>query len=108
MAAGNAGSDLSTVSNNAPGAITVAASTLPRSLIPVLQLGDVTRLEGGSDQKDPLGPFPLIYSGSASASEVVVSEARLCANGSLNPLVVAGKAVVSAALSESSMPLMRA
>ena len=96
--AGNAGPGLSTVANNAPGAITVAASTLPRSFDPILQLGDGTRLKGGSVQFNPLGPFPLIYSGNASASGGAVSEAQLCANGSLNPLVVAGKAVVSAAL----------
>jgi len=103
IAAGNAGPRPSTVSNNAPGAITVAASTLPRAVVAVLQLGDGTRLEGGSEQSDPLGPFPLIYSGNASASGVVVSEARLCANGSLKPLVVAGKAVVSVARSEQGM-----
>jgi len=103
LSAGNAGPGPSTVFNNAPGAITVAANTLPRSVVAVLQLGDGTHLEGGSEQSDPLGPFPLIYSGNASASGGVVRNAQLCAPGSLNPLVVAGKAVVSAALSEQGM-----
>lgn len=97
LAGGNSGPRPSTVSNNAPGAITVAASTLPRSFPAVLRLGDGTVLEGtGALTFKPTGPLPLVYSGNATAVGALVNASQLCAPGSLDPAKVAGKAVVSA------------
>lgn len=95
LPAGNYGPGPSTAVNNALGAVAVAASTMPRDVTGVLQLGSGALLEGVAAQSSPVGPLPLIYAGNASAAGVPVYFAQLCVDNSLDPALVKGKIVVS-------------
>ncbi|XP_042460556.1 subtilisin-like protease 4 [Zingiber officinale] len=86
--AGNSGPFNSTVSNDAPWLLTVAASTMDREFLATVKLGDGSEFHGESIYQ-PQGfsskKYPLVFPGGAS---------NLCLNGSLNGIDVKGKIVL--------------
>ncbi|XP_042460535.1 subtilisin-like protease 4 [Zingiber officinale] len=86
--AGNSGPFNSTVSNDAPWLLTVAASTMDREFLATVKLGDGSEFHGESIYQ-PQGfsskKYPLVFPGGAST---------LCLNGSLNGIDVKGKIVL--------------
>ncbi|CAM0902097.1 unnamed protein product [Alopecurus aequalis] len=94
MAAGNSGPLNSTLSNDAPWMLTVAASTMDRLILAKVILGGGLSFDGESvyhpafNISAPLF-YPLVYAG-ASAKPF----AQFCANGSLDGFDVKGKIVV--------------
>ncbi|KAL2062380.1 hypothetical protein VTL71DRAFT_6646 [Oculimacula yallundae] len=101
FSAGNSGSKPSSVSNNVPWMLTVAASTLDRDFPATAILGDGRNFTGLSLYSNGAFPdikpisadtfLPLIL-GSAAGSNVTA--ATLCLEGSLKHDLVAGKVVV--------------
>ncbi|KAE7996707.1 hypothetical protein FH972_001407 [Carpinus fangiana] len=98
MAAGNFGPDLATVTNSAPWALSVAASTIDRKFFTQVQLGNKKIYEGISintfDLKNK--QYPLIYGGHAPNTKkgFQSSISRYCLNNSLNKDLVKGKIVL--------------
>ncbi|MQM23900.1 hypothetical protein Taro_056970 [Colocasia esculenta] len=91
-AAGNSGPLASTLSNDAPWILTVAASTMDRSIRASVKLGNGAVVNGESlyQPKDfPSTPLPLVYAGASAKLG-----AAFCGNGSLDGLDVNGKAVL--------------
>ncbi|KAH7356421.1 PA domain-containing protein [Rhexocercosporidium sp. MPI-PUGE-AT-0058] len=98
---GNSGPDQSTISNNAPWMLTVAASTLDRDFPATVVLGNGRNLTGVSLYSNGAVPdvkplsshtvLPLILSSNAGSN---VTAAKICLEGSLDPKLVAGKIVV--------------
>ncbi|XP_040379246.1 subtilisin-like protease [Oryza brachyantha] len=92
MAAGNAGPNVSSVLNDAPWMLTVAASTMDRSIRTTVRLGNGLQFDGESLYQPSGSPntfYPLVYAG-ASGKPL----AQFCGNGSLDGLDVRGKIVV--------------
>jgi subtilisin family serine protease len=93
MAGGNSGPNASSVSNDAPWILTVAASTMDRAIRATVRLGNGTSFHGESAyQPDDVSPstfYPLIYAG-WSPNPL----AALCGAGSLDGLDVRGKIVI--------------
>jgi subtilisin family serine protease len=84
--AGNNGPGVSTVAHNTPWQTTVAAGTHDRYYAGTVTLGDGNTYNGASIDSRGAGPADLVYAGDAGDA--------LCAIGSLDPAVVAGKIVV--------------
>ncbi|XP_042404905.1 subtilisin-like protease 4 [Zingiber officinale] len=86
--AGNSGPSNSTVSNDAPWLLTVAASTMDREFLATVKLGDGSEFRGESIYQ-PQGfsskKYPLVFPGGAST---------LCLKGSLDGIDVKGKIVL--------------
>ncbi|TVU32365.1 hypothetical protein EJB05_24092, partial [Eragrostis curvula] len=92
MAAGNSGPDASSVSNEAPWMLTVAASTMDRAIRSTVRLGNGASFHGESiyqPSSPASGMLPLVYAGASRRPN-----ARLCGVGSLDGLDVRGKIVV--------------
>ncbi|KAF3448452.1 hypothetical protein FNV43_RR09165 [Rhamnella rubrinervis] len=90
--AGNSGPFNSTLSNEAPWILTVGASTIDRSIIATVKLGNGEEFDGESLQRlTDVAPtqLPLVYAGVNGKSE-----SALCAEGSLKDINVKDKAVV--------------
>ncbi|XP_042401247.1 subtilisin-like protease 4 [Zingiber officinale] len=86
--AGNSGPSNSTLSNEAPWLLTVAASTMDREFLATVKLGDGSEFRGESiyqPQGFSLKKYPLVFPGGAST---------LCLNGSLDGIDVKGKIVL--------------
>ncbi|URD78604.1 subtilisin-like protease [Musa troglodytarum] len=88
--AGNSGPDHSTLSNDAPWLLTVGASTMDRSLLATVKLGDGQEFDGETlYQPHDFGSkmLPLMY---PNANE----QSSLCVSGSLDRFDVRGKIVL--------------
>jgi hypothetical protein len=87
-AAGNAGAEgASTVLNEAPWVITVAAGTHPRALTGTVAVDGAGTFKGASVAPESVGPMPLYFAGSSN------NDAALCFDGKLDA-AAAGKIVV--------------
>ncbi|KQJ84007.1 subtilisin-like protease SBT1.7 [Brachypodium distachyon] len=92
MSAGNSGPNHTTLSNDAPWMLTVAASTMDRLISAVVHLGNGLSFEGESVYQPEVSAsvlYPLVYAGASS-----VEDAQFCGNGSLDGLDVKGKIVL--------------
>ncbi|KAF7017824.1 hypothetical protein CFC21_031191 [Triticum aestivum] len=89
MAAGNSGPGESTVINEAPWMLTVAASTMDRSIRSTVQLGNGAYFHGESLYQPNVGFCPLVYAGASGKPF-----AEFCGNGSLDGFDVKGKIVL--------------
>ncbi|CAL4929223.1 unnamed protein product [Urochloa decumbens] len=95
MAAGNSGPNASSVVHEAPWILTVAASTMDRTIRATVRLGNGVVLDGESAyQQQPrvsAGPtfHPLVHAGDSGRPY-----AEFCGNGSLDGLDVKGKIVL--------------
>ncbi|KAI5011598.1 hypothetical protein ZWY2020_013735 [Hordeum vulgare] len=92
MSAGNSGPNYTTLSNEAPWMLTVAASTMDRLISTRVRLGNGLYFDGESvSQPDAASTvfYPLVYAGASSTPE-----AQFCGNGSLDGFDVKGKIVV--------------
>jgi subtilisin family serine protease len=92
MSAGNSGPNASSVTNVAPWMLTVAASTMDRSIRSTVRLGNGVVLDGESVYQPLVSTptsHPLVYAGASGKPY-----AELCGNGSLQGLDVAGKIVL--------------
>ncbi|XP_044318589.1 subtilisin-like protease 4 [Triticum aestivum] len=90
MAAGNVGPRNSTILNEAPWMLTVAASTMDRLISAMVILGDNLSFDGESlYQPDNSVAAPLFYAGSNSTTS-----AQFCGNGSLDGFDVNNKIVL--------------
>ncbi|KAF8667805.1 hypothetical protein HU200_052616 [Digitaria exilis] len=88
MAASNRGPNVSSVSNEAPWMLTVAASTMDRSIRSSVRLGNGVVLDGESAYQHSTSYYPLVYAGDSRNPY-----AELCGNGSLDGFDVRGKIV---------------
>ncbi|KAF0891263.1 hypothetical protein E2562_009440 [Oryza meyeriana var. granulata] len=92
MAAGNSGPAARSLSNEAPWLLTVAASTMDRSIRSTVHLGNGLYFHGESLYQPNVSPsifFPLVYAGASGKPF-----AQLCGNGSHDGLDVNGKIVL--------------
>ncbi|RCV34907.1 hypothetical protein SEVIR_7G208200v4 [Setaria viridis] len=92
VSAGNSGPVASSVSNEAPWMLTVAASTMDRSIRSTVRLGNGLFFHGESlYQPDVSAPtvYPMVYAGASGKPY-----AEFCGNGSLDGLDVRGKIVL--------------
>ncbi|KAF7010463.1 hypothetical protein CFC21_024877 [Triticum aestivum] len=89
MAAGNSGPGESTVINEAPWMLTVAAGTMDRSIRSTVQLGNGAYFQGESLYQPNVGFCPLVYAGASGKPF-----AEFCGNGSLDGFDVKGKIVL--------------
>ncbi|KAL6652244.1 hypothetical protein ACP70R_011169 [Stipagrostis hirtigluma subsp. patula] len=92
MAAGNSGPNVSTLSNEAPWMLTVAASTMDRSIRSTVRLGNGLFFHGESVFQPNASPstyYPLVYAGASGKPF-----AELCGDGSLDGMDVRGKIVL--------------
>ncbi|XP_072957634.1 subtilisin-like protease 4 [Typha angustifolia] len=90
-AAGNSGPVDSTLSNEAPWILTVAASTMDRNIRTTVRLGNGHEYNGESLYQPEMSAttfYPLIYAGASGKPD-----AQLCGNGSLDGFDVKGKIV---------------
>jgi len=91
IGAGNSGPNASTLFNDAPWMLTVAASTVDRSIGAQVRLGNGLSFDGESVYQPDISAavfYPLVYAGVSSAPD-----ARFCGNGSLDGIDVKGKIV---------------
>ncbi|OAY63585.1 Subtilisin-like protease SBT1.2 [Ananas comosus] len=91
-AAGNGGPDPSSLSNEAPWILTVAASTMDRSIRATVRLGNGLELDGESTFQPQMSAttfYPLVYAGDSGKPS-----AEFCYNGSLDGFDVRGKIVL--------------
>jgi subtilisin family serine protease len=92
MSAGNSGPNVSSVTNEAPWMLTVAASTMDRSIRSTVRLGNGFVFHGESLYKTQAWNstfYPLVYAGASGKPY-----AELCGNGSLDGMDVRGKIVL--------------
>ncbi|KAK3141820.1 hypothetical protein QOZ80_4BG0338700 [Eleusine coracana subsp. coracana] len=92
MAAGNAGPTVSSVANEAPWILTVAASTMDRAIRSTVRLGNGLFFHGESVYQPDTSRstyYPLVYAGASGKPF-----AELCGNGSLDGMDVRGKIVL--------------
>ncbi|KAF9668880.1 hypothetical protein SADUNF_Sadunf14G0049400 [Salix dunnii] len=88
--AGNLGPSISSVDNNAPWIMTVAASYTDRRFPTTVRLGNGQTFEGASLYSGKATPqLPLVYAGTAGGQG-----AQYCISGSLKKTLVKGKIVV--------------
>uniref|UniRef100_A0A5B7BHY6 Putative subtilisin-like protease n=1 Tax=Davidia involucrata TaxID=16924 RepID=A0A5B7BHY6_DAVIN len=91
FSAGNSGPSTSTVGNDAPWVMTVAASYLDRSFPTTVKLGDGLIFKGSSLYSgNPTKQLPLVYGETAGGQ----GAAKYCTDGSLSPSLVKGKIVI--------------
>ncbi|CAN6268866.1 unnamed protein product [Urochloa humidicola] len=93
VSAGNSGPNASSVTNEAPWMLTVAASTMDRSIRSSVRLGNGLFFHGESvyqpDDVSASAFYPMVYAGASGKPY-----AELCGNGSLDGLDVRGKIVL--------------
>ncbi|XP_002448316.1 subtilisin-like protease SBT1.7 [Sorghum bicolor] len=92
LAAGNDGPGDSTLSNDAPWMLTVAASTMDRLIAAQVRLGNGSTFDGESVFQPNISTtvaYPLVYAGASSTPN-----ASFCGNGSLDGFDVKGKIVL--------------
>ncbi|TYI50670.1 hypothetical protein E1A91_D12G118600v1 [Gossypium mustelinum] len=90
FSAGNSGPDAYTVVNTAPWIMTVAASTMDRSFVAIIELGNGKTFEGSSFYTGKaLKGLPIVYGKTAGNLG-----AEYCLSGSLDPKLVKGKIVI--------------
>ncbi|OEL13285.1 Subtilisin-like protease SBT1.2 [Dichanthelium oligosanthes] len=92
LAAGNDGPSDSTLSNDAPWMLTVAAGTMDRLIAAQVHLGNGATFDGESVFQPNISTtvtYPLVYAGASSTPD-----ANLCGNGSLDGFDVKGKIVL--------------
>lgn len=92
MSAGNSGPNYTTLSNEAPWMLTVAASTMDRLIRTTVNLGNGLSFDGESVYQPNVSSavlYPLVYAGASSTPD-----ANLCGNGSLEGFNVKGKIVL--------------
>jgi subtilisin family serine protease len=92
IGAGNNGPNGSTLSNDAPWMLTVAASTVDRLIGAQVRLGNGLSFDGESVYQPEISAavlYPLVYAGASSTAD-----AQFCGNGSLNGFDVKGKIVL--------------
>ncbi|XP_071689765.1 subtilisin-like protease SBT5.4 [Rutidosis leptorrhynchoides] len=96
FSAGNDGPTPGSVTNVAPWAITVGASTIDREFQSLVNLASGLNLKGLSLSKSlrNTGFYPLINSADAKAENASVLNATLCKEGALDPKKVKGKILV--------------
>ncbi|WCJ19708.1 Subtilisin-like protease SBT4.6 [Euphorbia peplus] len=93
--AGNGGPLPETVSNFAPWALSVAASTIDRTFLSQVMLGNGALFKGiGLNTFDGDSPYRIIYGGDAPSAEGEEFGAMLCVPGNLNKTLVKGKIVL--------------
>ncbi|KAG9453061.1 hypothetical protein H6P81_005965 [Aristolochia fimbriata] len=99
MSAGNSGPEPESVSNGAPWALTVAASTIDRHFVTNVSLGNGKSYQGASINTFSLtsnaSQYSLIYGGNAPNKSAGYdgSQSRYCDSGSLDERLVKGKIV---------------
>jgi subtilisin family serine protease len=92
MSAGNSGPDHTTMENEAPWMLTVAASTMDRLIRSTVRLGNGLAFDGESVYQPNMSAavlYPLVYAGASSTPD-----ANFCGNGSLDGFDVRGKIVL--------------
>ncbi|KAF8697180.1 hypothetical protein HU200_036180 [Digitaria exilis] len=93
IGAGNSGPNASTLFNDATWLLTVAASTVDRSISAQVRLGNGQSFVGESVYQSDISAaavfYPLVYAGASSTPN-----AQFCGNGSLDGLDVKGKIVL--------------
>ncbi|XP_047331711.1 cucumisin-like [Impatiens glandulifera] len=97
MSAGNSGPSSGTISNVAPWALSVAASTIDRNFLTGLQLGNAANFQGVTvNTFVPNGFSPIVYAGNVpnKTGNVPGTVSRLCQKDSLDPTLVKGKIIV--------------
>ncbi|KAM0847744.1 hypothetical protein ACQ4PT_054837 [Festuca glaucescens] len=90
--AGNSGPNYTTMSNEAPWMLTVAASTMDRLISTTVRLGNGLTLDGESAYQPDFSAtvlHPLVFAGASSTPD-----AKFCGNGSLDGFNVKGKIVL--------------
>nr|XP_010918673.1 subtilisin-like protease SBT1.5 [Elaeis guineensis] len=91
-AAGNSGPNASSLSNEAPWLLTVAASTMDRNIRVTVKLGNGLEFNGESVYQPQMYTptfYPLVYAGAGPKPDAI-----FCGNGSLDGLDVKGKMVL--------------
>ncbi|CAD6261153.1 unnamed protein product [Miscanthus lutarioriparius] len=92
ISAGNSGPNASTLINDAPWMLTVAASTMDRLIGSQVRLGNGLSFDGESVNQQEISAavfYPLVYAGASSTAD-----AQFCGNGSLDGFDVKGKIVL--------------
>ncbi|PWZ39716.1 Subtilisin-like protease SBT1.7 [Zea mays] len=92
ISAGNSGPNASTLFNDAPWMLTVAASTMDRLIGARVRLGSGLSFDGESVYQPEISAavfYPLVYAGDSSTAD-----AQFCGNGSLDGFDVRGKIVL--------------
>lgn len=96
--AGNDGPSPSSVTNVAPWSFTVAASTMDRSFLSEISLGNKTHFQGASLNRGlPQTKrkfYPIVFSVDAKLRNASASDARVCKPGTLDPAKVRGRILV--------------
>ncbi|KAH9752730.1 CO(2)-response secreted protease [Citrus sinensis] len=95
--AGNDGPYPFTVANTAPWLFTVAASTIDRDFQSTVLLGNGKAIKGTAISLSNLSrskTYPLAYGKAIAVNSTLVSQARSCRLGSIDPKKVAGKILV--------------
>ncbi|KAK9936687.1 hypothetical protein M0R45_013515 [Rubus argutus] len=95
--AGNSGPAPSTLSNPAPWIVTVGASSLDRTFVSPVVLGNGMRIEGETVTPSKLEEhkmYPLVYAGDVVNPGVAQNLTGQCLAGSLSPEKVKGKIVL--------------
>ncbi len=92
--AGNSGPAESTLNHNSPWVTTVAAGTHDRDGSGTVTLGNGVTYNGKSAQRPALASAPVVLSTDAGLAGQDPNDVRLCALGTLDPAVVAGKIVL--------------
>ncbi|KAI4357291.1 hypothetical protein L6164_001251 [Bauhinia variegata] len=95
--AGNEGPGPGTVSSAAPWMIAVAASSIDRSFTSYVELGNKKQLKGSSLSVRSFPShklYPLIDAKDAKLAKANASDAKTCADGTLDPKKVKGKILV--------------
>jgi subtilisin family serine protease len=92
MSAGNSGPNYTTMENEAPWMLTVAASTVDRLIRSTVRLGNGLTFDGESVYQPDFSAtvlYPLVFAGSSSTPD-----AKFCGNGSLDGFNFKGKIVL--------------
>ncbi|KEH34337.1 subtilisin-like serine protease [Medicago truncatula] len=101
--AGNSGPEQSTVVNDAPWILTVAATTIDRDFQSNVVLGNNKVVKGQAINFSPLSKspnYPLITGESAKKKTADLTEARQCSPSSLDKKKVKGKIVICDAIND--------
>ncbi|KDP40601.1 hypothetical protein JCGZ_24600 [Jatropha curcas] len=95
--AGNQGPDAFTVSNTAPWILSVAASSIDRDFQSTVVLGNGRTIKGSAINFSNLSRskmYPLVLGEDVAINNTLVSDARQCIPGSLDPEKASGKIIV--------------